>query len=145
MATNSLQSFQGDGNHCLGYKLTGTWSQFRCATRIPTTDRLEGLHIQDLNGGIVTFSKNGDKLGRVPRIWFHLLTRETTREGVKRSEFTSPRSEELGGVINQNRAVRKGYEEPSIVASEGQGVWGSRNREYSLGFKRDFFDSSRGI
>jgi len=67
------------------------------------------LRVQNLNGRIVAFSKNSDKFGHVSRVWFHLLTRESARESMKRKEFIGARSEESGTVVNGNRAMCKGY------------------------------------
>lgn len=60
-------------------------------------------------------------------------------------EFAGTRSEELGTVVNGNGAMSKGYKELSVVAGEGEEVWGPRDRECSLGFKRNFFNTSRRI
>jgi len=98
--TNSLKSSQGNGTRYLGCELTSARSRFRRPACIPTADRLEGLHVQNLNGRIIAFSKNGNKIGHVSRIWFHLLTREIAGEGMKRKEFTGAGGKELGTVVN---------------------------------------------
>ena len=125
----------------LGYELTSARSRFGCPARIPTTDRLEGSRVQNLNRGIVTFSKNGNKIGHVSRIWFNLLTGEISGEGMNRRDFVGAGGEDLGAIINGNRAMSKSYEEFGVVASEGEEVWGSRDRERSLRLKRDFFNT----
>jgi len=67
------------------------------------------LRVQNLNGRVIAFSKNGDKFGHVSRVWLHLLTRESARESVKRGDFIGARSEELRTVVNRNRTMSKGY------------------------------------
>jgi len=67
------------------------------------------LYVQNLNGRVVAFSKDGNKIGHISRIWFYLLTREITGEGVDGREFTGARSEELRTVVDGNRAMGKGY------------------------------------
>ena len=44
---------------------------------------------------------------------------------MNRKDFAGARSEDLGTVVNGNRAMGEGYQEPSVVASEGEEVWGS--------------------
>ena len=65
--------------------------------------------VQNLDGRVIAFSKNGEKFGHVSRVWFHLLTRESPGESVKREDFIGARSEELRTVVNENRAMSKGY------------------------------------
>jgi len=67
------------------------------------------LRVQNLNGRVIAFSKNSDKFGHISRVWFHLLTRESARESVKREDFIGARGKELRTVVNGNRAMSKGY------------------------------------
>jgi len=67
------------------------------------------LRVQNLNGRVIAFSKNGDEFGHVSRVWFHLLTGESARKSVKRKDFVGARDEELRAIVNGNRAMSKGY------------------------------------
>ena len=60
---------------------------------------------------------------------------------MKREDFIGAGSEELRTVVDGNRAMTKGYQKLRVVASEREEVWGPRDRECSLWFERDFFNT----
>ena len=93
----------------LGYELTSARSRFGCPACIPTADGLEGSCVQHLNGGIVAFSKDGNKVGNLSRVRLNLLAREIAREGMNGKDFIGARGEELGAIVDGNWAMSKGY------------------------------------